>query len=567
MKANRYSIFLILLLVFSIVSLSAQELAIINVTTTPTSCSDGTDGTISFNISGGTAPYEWFIYEGIGLPVDFGGPTTSTSITSVGRRKLALYSIGVKDADETSVIVFTSVDGPDPMQITDLASTNITCNNDNNGSITVTATGESGSPVYDLSGPVTATNTTGIFANLPGGVYTVTASDGGSCTSTDVSSPITIINPALVDRTIDLVTNVECNGESTGSIEITPGGGTPNYTFMWTGPGGFSATSEDIFGLAAGDYILTITDANGCNMAFPAISITENTPITASFVITDLNCGMPVPSNDGAIDASISGGSPLYTFLWSGPNGFSSTAEDISGLEPGSYTLEVTDDAGCVETFPAQVVGSPPPLTATTTQVDITCFGDANGSIDLTVGGGTAPYTFAWTGPGGFTATTEDISGLEAGAYNVTISYSAICSAPFPNIATITEPPEIQVSSVKTDISCGGLTDGAIDLTVTGGVGPYTFAWTGPSGFTATTEDISGLAAGSYSVTVTDATLCSVLFSDQETIVEPASVVATYVSHQDVLCNGESNGSIDIDVSGGIAPYLYEWNNSSGTPV
>ncbi len=241
--------------------------------------------------------------------------------------------------------------------------------------------------------------------------------------------------------------------------------------------------------------------------------------------------------------------------------------EDISGLAAGPYTLEVTDNAGCVQAMPVQMVNAPPPLTATTTQVDISCFGDANGSIDLTVAGGTTPYTFSWTGPNGFTAATEDISGLEAGAYSVAINYSSICSEPFTDIATITEPPEILVSSVKTDISCGGLTDGTIDITVSGGVGPYTFAWTGPSGFTATTEDIIDLAAGNYSVTVTDATLCSVLFSDQETIIEPASVVASYVSHQDVLCNGESNGSIFIDVSGGVAPYIYSWSNSTGTTV
>jgi len=567
MKANRYNIFLGLLLVFSFVSLSAQELTIINVTTTPTSCSDGTDGTISFDISGGTSPYEWFIYEGIGIPIDFGGPTTSTSITSVGRRKLSEYRIGVKDAIGTSITVTTSVDGPEPMQIIGLESVNITCNNDNDGSITVTATGESGSPVYNLNGPVTATNTTGVFTNLPGGTYTVTANDGGTCLSSDVSAPITIINPPLIDRTIDQVTNVICNGESTGSIEITPTGGTPNYTYLWTSPGGFSSTSQDISGLAVGDYTLTITDANDCSIVFPAISITESAPITAVFISTDLTCGLPNPSNDGTIEVTVSGGSSPYIYNWTGPNGFSSPSEDLTGLEPGSYILEVTDNAGCVEAFAAELVGSPPPLTATATQVDISCFGDANGSIDLTVGGGTAPYTYAWTGPSGFTASTEDISALEAGAYSVTISYSGSCSVPFASIATITEPPEILASSVKTDISCGGLTDGSIDLTVTGGVGPYTYAWTGPSGFTAVTEDISGLAAGNYSVTVTDATLCAVLFADQEIIIEPSSVVVSNVTPQDVRCNGEANGSIDIDVSGGVSPYVYSWTNSGGTNV
>jgi len=138
---------------------------------------------------------------------------------------------------------------------------------------------------------------------------------------------------------------------------------------------------------------------------------------------------------------------------------------------------------------------------------------------------------------------------------------------PFPDIATITESPEILVSSVKTNISCGGLTDGTIDITVSGGLGPYTYAWTGPSGFTSSSQNLSGLGPGSYSITITDALNCIVGFPDQETIIEPSSVLATYLTHQDVLCNGESSGSIDIDVSGGVGPYIYSWTNSGGTTV
>ena len=265
MKAYRYSILLFVSLAASLGSLRAQDLDIINISTTPTTCSDGTDGTITFTITGGTAPYEWYVYEGIGFPVDFGGPTFSTVITSVGRKKLSLYRIGVKDADGTSIYVNTSVDGPDPMLITYYASTDITCYNDNNGSITVTATGESGSPLYDLNGPVTIIDDpTGIFNNLPGGTYTVTAHDGGSCTTTDVTPDIVIINPVPVGVNIESVTHVNCYGDSDGAIDITPTGGAPNYTFAWTGPNGFAANTEDISGLGPGDYNLTITDANGC---------------------------------------------------------------------------------------------------------------------------------------------------------------------------------------------------------------------------------------------------------------------------------------------------------------
>jgi len=567
MNIFRYSI-LSLLIAFSIVPLTAQPLEIINVVTTPTTCSDGTDGTISFDIVGGVAPYRWYIYEGVGFPVDFGWAPTSSTIISVGRRKLDVYLIGVKDTVETSVYMIASVGGPDPILITSYSSVDITCNNDNDGSISVTATGESGSHIFDLVGPVSGSNGSGTFNNLPGGTYTVTARDDGTCTTTDVTPGINIINPAPLGVTVDQVIHVACNGEATGSISISPTGGTPNYTVDWTGPNGFTASTEDISGLEAGWYSLTITDSHGCSQAFPNhVEITENPLIAATFTVTDVNCGPPLSSNDGAIDATVTGGNGSYTFAWTGPNGFTASTEDISGLEAGVYVLEVTDGAGCVGTMAPQTVNEPPLLDATATQTDNTCFGDFNGAIDLTVTGGRIPYTFAWTGPNGFTASSEDISGLEAGAYSVTITYFNGCSLPFNNIATITEPPEIQVSSVKTDISCGGFTDGAIDITVSGGQAPYTFAWTGPNGFTASTEDISGLEAGAYSLTVTDANSCVMSFPDIETIIEPSSVVATYVSHTDVLCNGDSNGSIEIDVSGGTAPYNYVWTNSAGDPV
>ncbi len=568
MKAYRYSILLILFLSFSIIPLAAQNLEIRNVTTTPTTCSDGIDGTIYFEIFGGTAPYEWYIYEGVGFPVDLGGPTFTTSITSVGRRKLDVYLIGVKDAAETSVYMIASVGGPDSMSITSYSYTHITCNNDDDGTITVTATGESNSPVYVLTGPIGDSNTSGVFTNLPGGSYTVTAQDGGSCSSTATTPAIIINNPSLISLNINQVTHVACSGESTGAIDITPTGGTPPYSYFWTGPGGFIAYTQAISGLAAGAYNLTITDANACSMDFnPVATITENAPISGTFSITDVSCGLPNPSDDGAIDAIILGGSSPYTYNWTGPIGFTAPPQDISGLAAGSYILEVTDDLGCVETMAPQIVNEPAELTATTTQTDITCFGAGDGSIDLTVAGGTAPYTYAWSGPNGFTAGTQDISGLEAGAYSVTITYGGGCSMPFANIATIAESPEIQVSSVKTDISCGGLSDGTIDITVNGGLGPYTYAWTGPSGFTSTSQNLSGLGPGSYSVTITDAYACAVTFPDQETIIEPSSVVATYVSHQDVLCNGDANGSINIDVSGGVPPYIYSWSNSTGTNV
>ncbi len=901
MKAFRYSIFLVLVVATSFIALSAQVLTISNVTTTPTTCSDGTGGTISFDISGGVGPYSWFIYEGVGLPVDF-GVTSGPSVTSVGRRKYSLYLIAVQDSLEDVSYMSAIVDGPDPILITYYGATDLTCNNFDDGTITVTASGETENHLFDLAGPENESNSSGSFTGLLPGVYTVTARDA-VCTTSDITPGITINNPSPVsatvdaiidagcfgefsgsiaitpgggtpsgsgtgytylwsgpsgfnsidedissleagdyfvsitdgngcssmmgpytvgqptqinafldastevichgenngtasistnggaggyfyswigqtnglisndedptnlvadiydlsitdgsgcsrtftsfltmsepdplsilidsfdpvscnggtdgsaqitaaggmpnysfswigttsgytsteedptgmpadvytlnladnhscsrmfsdvltiiepevldltvdvssdvscfggsngavqvtatggtppyafswvgvvtgftsnvedpdnlppdtydlviidnnictsgffslvtigeppqlDLTIDLVTHVNCNGETNGAIDITPFGGTPAYSFDWSGPDGFTATSEDISELAAGAYSLTLTDALGCTRNFPGfVTITENTIITASFDPTNLSCGEPFPSNDGVIDASISGGAGAYSFSWSGPNGFTANTEDISGLEPGSYVLEVSDILGCTQLMNTQVIDIPPLLTASSTQVDIDCFGAGDGSVDLTVVGGTAPYGFAWTGPSGYTANTEDLINLEAGTYNVTITDLNGCPVHFADMATINETAELLAPAVKTDISCGGLSDGAIDITVNGGTLPYVFAWAGPSGFTATTEDLTELEAGSYSLTITDGNNCVYNFPDQETIIEPSSVSASYVFHVDVLCHGDSSGSIEIDVSGGQGPYLFDWTNSSGTTV
>ncbi|MEZ5069403.1 MAG: SprB repeat-containing protein [Bacteroidales bacterium] len=214
-----------------------------------------------------------------------------------------------------------------------------------------------------------------------------------------------------------------------------------------------------------------------------------------------------------------------------------------------------------------QTLTEPTPVAATASSTPVDCFGADNGTINLTISGGTGPYTQAWTGPSGFTSTDEDISGLAPGAYSVTVTDAQSCATLFSDIATITEPSEIQVTSVKSDISCGGLSDGSIAITVSGGVGPYGFAWTGPSGFTSSSEDLSGLAAGSYNLTITDANGCIMNFPTLETIVEPTAVVVTLASQVNVACYGNSTGSIDIDVAGGTAPYSFLWRNAGGSSV
>jgi hypothetical protein len=206
----------------------------------------------------------------------------------------------------------------------------------------------------------------------------------------------------------------------------------------------------------------------------------------------------------------------------------------------------VTDAHGCLANVNA-TIAEPPLLVAGETHVDISCFGAADGSIDVTVSGGTPPYAYLWSdGP-----TTQDRSGLAAGSYSLTVTDANGCLA---NVnATITEPPLLVAGETHIDVPCFGGATGSIDVSVSGGTPPYAYLWSdGP-----TTQDRSGLTAGSYSLTVTDANGC--LANVNATITEPPLLVAGE-THTDA-CLTAADGTIDVSVSGGTPPYGYLWSD------
>lgn len=525
--------------------------------TADVSCAGGNDGSANITPGGGTPPYA-FAWTG-----------ATTGYTSTDEDPVSMpaddYSLTITDSRGCTQIYgsLLTIDEPPPLIFLFDGYTDVSCFGGNDGSVNITVSGGTTPYVFSWIGTGTGHSSAQEDpVDLIADTYSLTITDNQGCIQ-NLPNLVVISQPAPLDVTVDNVTEVDCFGAATGAIGITPSGGTPPYTFAWTGPGGFTATTQDLSLLAAGDYSLILSDANGCSMAFASLAtVTENPAMTATFNISDVTCS---GGSDGSINPNASGGKPSYTYSWTGPFGFTASTKNISGLVAGIYILTVTDNLGCVQEMPPQMVNEPAPITASASQVNIQCFGAGNGSIDLTPSGGIPPYTFAWTGPGGFTASTEDISGLQAGAYSVTITDDAGCSMPFANIATILESPEILVTFVKSDITCGGLTDGAIDITVTGGVLPYSYAWTGPSGFTSSLDDISGLAAGNYSLTVSDGNGCVVSYPDAVTIIEPTAISVTVTSQVDVLCNGDATGSIQIDVSGGTPPYTFDWTNPSGT--
>ncbi|TNF50251.1 MAG: T9SS type B sorting domain-containing protein, partial [Bacteroidetes bacterium] len=263
--------------------------------------------------------------------------------------------------------------------------------------------------------------------------------------------------------------------------------------------------------------------------------------------------------NDGSIDLTVTGGNLPYTINWS--NG--ATTEDITSLIAGTYTVSIVDVNGC-SIGGSETLLEPTLLENTISAFEyssgdnISCFGYNDGSIDLEVTGGNAPYTYDWSNG----ETTQDLSAITADTYDVTVTDLNGCVT----LATITLTEPSGMSNTITaleypsgdEISCEGLSDGSIDLTITGGVAPYTYLWSNSE----TTEDLTGLSAGTYSVVVTEVNGCTITTSI--TLVEPTTLVLSDVS-TNPSCYQFSNGDIDVTVSGGSPVYTYVWSTGAST--
>ncbi|HEY1112644.1 MAG TPA: T9SS type A sorting domain-containing protein, partial [Chitinophagaceae bacterium] len=288
-------------------------------------------------------------------------------------------------------------------------------------------------------------------------------------------------------------------GEVNGSISITARGGVAPYAFSLND--GMFGSANSFNNLAPGEYTIQIRDANSC-IRIETVTITEPEPLTIALVGVTKTC---MGSSNGSINITVSGGTTRYSFSWSGPNGFVSTREDLGNLAAGIYSLVVTDANGCA-TSHSVTIEEEGAITLEGSVRGATCFGSATGAIDVTVNGGSSPFTYNWSGAKGFKAATEDIAGVPAGAYTVMITSASGCSAQASY--TVEQPANaLSLSVTKSDIqSCEG--KGSLDAVATGGAGLYTYSLNG--GTAQSSGSFTDLSAGSYLVTVTDGQGCAV---------------------------------------------------------
>jgi hypothetical protein len=476
--------------------------------------------------SGGTSPYTY----------SKDGVTFQTSGTFSGLAAGGT-TITVKDANGCAVTLTVTIAQPSAALTASVASqTNADCFGSATGSIDLTVTGGAAPYSYAWSNGATTQDLTGLVA----GDYTVTVTDAGGCTA---ARSVAIAQPSAALTLSATHVDVACFGSATGSIDLTVTGGTPPYLHSWSN----GATSEDLSGLVADVYSVTVTDASGCS-AMRSVTIGE--PASALSLVgthTDPAC---FGSATGSIDLTVTGGRAPYSYAWS--NG--ATTQDLSGLVAGTYAVTLRDANGCMVTTSIAIAQPTAALSLSGTHVDVGCFGGASGSIDLTVAGGTSPYSYAWSNG----ATTQDPTGLAAEIYSVTVTDAKGCTATWS--ATLDQPATaLAVSATYVDVLCFARATGSINLTVAGGTSPYSYAWSNG----ATTQDLTGLAAGIYSVVVTDANGCAATRS--VTISAPTAAVALSDAHTNVGCYGEATGSIDLTVTGGATPYSYVWSNGATT--
>lgn len=484
------------------------------------SCFNGTNGSITLNPPTGTGPftYAW--------------PGNISSNLSASALSAGNYTVTISDAIGCTVTTTATVAQPTQLMMT--ASPQSTTCNQNNGALSIIPSG--GTPGYQFAWSPNV-STTASASGLTSGTYTVTLTDNLGCTQ---AAAFIIPNIGGVTANGSTTQDPACAGASTGSATINVPGGTGPFVYSWPGNISNSNTANQ---LSAGTYTVTITGTAQCT-ATVTLTLADPAPLQITGYGQAATCGQ----TNGFIVLAPNGGTPNYTYTWQ-PN--VSNGNTATALAVGSYTVTVTDSKGCTQTASYAIVNQGGLTSPGFSMQAVTCNGGNNGSASINTPVGSGPFGYAW--PGGISS-SNTASGLSAGTYVVTISDAFQCTA--ITSVVVTQPSAFQIQSNSSSATCGNA-NGSITLSVSGSTPGYIYQWlpnvsTGPSA--------TALAAGVYSITITDAKGCTSVKTAQVGNVPGVSLNGSTIT--DVSCNGASNGSIVLNAPSGTAPFSYNWTNN-----
>jgi len=478
-------------------------------------CGVAPDGSAFASPTGGTAPYSYTWSNG----------ATGSTINGLAE---GVYTVTVTDFNGCTAVGSNSVFfWNEGIWLMCMPEADISCFGASDGIAHVSAM--TGTPPYTYAW--STSDTTQDVTGLGPGTYAVTVTDVNGCLN---SCTLTLTEPPVLTAVVDS-TAAFCN--QPGSATVTPSGGTPGYTILWS----TDDTTQTISALP-GPVSVTVTDANDCeivlNLSIPGDTVVLD--VTAN-VVTNALCLLP-----GAAEATTSGGSGTFSYIWSSGD----TTAVAAGLAAGIYTVTVTEfPSGCTGTATAEITSLPSDLeieAMMTSQAGC----NVGGSATATVTGGIPPYTIIWNN----TDTTTNISNLAAGPHIVVVVDSAGCTA--SDTLEITQSPNpTVVANPDTLVTCAS--NGSALAVASGGVAPYTYAWS--SG--ALTAAAPNLAAGTYTVTATDNVGCTATAST--TLAEPENPTVAISDVVNASCT--TPGSATAAATGGIGPYSYLWDTGATT--
>ena len=458
------------------------------------------------------------------------------------------YQVAVQDGNGCqNTLLVTILGQAAPLTATE-THIDISCFGGNDGSIDVTPAGGD-IPYSFLWVPNGAT--TEDINGLTAGVYTVTVTDNNNCT---FNLPVTLVEPSSMSIT-ETHQDVLCFGQSNGSIDVTVGGGTGPFTFVWSNGAG----TEDITGLPANTYSCDITDGLGCLSSVQVVITQPLTALSVTETHVDATC---FGYCDGSIDITATGGTGAYSYLWA-PN--NTTLEDPTNICAGSYGVIVSDANGCPFTLPVTVSEPAQGIGVIGVTTSTTCNAACDGSIDITVSGGTGAYSYVWTNGAG---TNEDPSNLCAGTYVVTVTdATGVCS--FTSLFDVIEPTPVEVIVSSNETICIGNSTN-LNATASGGnIGAYSFSWNSSpldnsmSSTTINNPVVTPTVVTDYTVTATDINNCVSLPQTLTiSLAQPLDLTVT-LAGPNPICIGE-NSAFTFSATGGDGNFIYTLN---GAPV
>lgn len=530
----------------SLITLDAPQEFELDLIVDDPSCFGVTDGIVQVLITKtGTPPFDFLWSDG----------STERDRSTLGAGK---YQLTLSDDPGCEFVTDTiTLSQPEPLNIAAFDIGQVACKGESGGYIEVDITG--GTEPYDINWLGQGVTSPGIY-EIPSGDYRLQVFDAQNC---PIDTTFRITEPDFLVVDVELTQGDPCDAGQTNTLRASANGGTPPYRYNWS-----NGTSDPIIlDAAPDDYSLTVTDARGCRDIIRSIKVRPRDFALSldTFYVKGISC---FGAADASMTAEVSGGSGLYTYLFRPALLFENTRQDsitVSNLSlHNQYAVTITDaNTGCRISSTALTISEPAPLSIQLDHVQaVNCVDGTDGVLRVDVSGGTPPYTYNWVdSSGGLISESEDLENVGKGVYQLTLTDANACTISYVDSIAVRYPDIELIDTSVQAVACFGEASGAIDITVSGGQSPFQFQWDNG----ATTEDLSDISAGLYSLTLTDANSCTAIFPNLE-IPQNGELLESETITTPVSCFGAADGAVRVVIDGGTPPYHFDWFRN-GQPI